>query len=205
MREKSLEMMKQIKNYIENFTIDSAGKKPTTREIGAAMGLSHVSVIRYLRMMDEAGLAVYRDGRIETDRLERMHGAPSFSRNYPEGISAGPGEDLEGIVDEYFPIAPFFLGGRKGEFFTLSVHGDSMVTAGIFTGDIVICQKAEEARPGQIVAAWIEGEGNTLKRLCLDEKGLYLRAENDSWPEEKRFFGRRFRIQGIAFKVVREL
>ena len=80
-----------------------------------------------------------------------------------------------------------------------------MTGAGIMPGDIVVSRAQEEARKGDIVAAWIEGQGNTLKKLCRDRQGFFLRAESPSYPGEKANFGRNFRIQGVAVTILKDI
>ena len=205
MRSKNRDLMNQIKDFVEEYAISNGGKMPTMRCIGEELGVSHVLVIRYLREMDELGMIYYRDGKITTDKLEKMLEVDELSKNYAEGISAGTGSYNEGVVDQYYAMPPVFVGGRQGKYFTLTVHGDSMVDAGIDPGDVVICKEQTNAEVDDIIVAWVDGEGNTLKRLCRDDDGLYLWAENNSWLTQKRDFGRRFSIQGVAIKVLKDI
>ena len=64
------------------------------------------------------------------------------------------GNQIEAIEhpDEYFPI-PSYLIPKGKDVFTLNVNGTSMINAGILDGDIVIVEKANTARNGQIVVA----------------------------------------------------
>ena len=80
-----------------------------------------------------------------------------------------------------------------------------MVDANIENGNIVIVRGELEARPGDIVVALVNGSSSTLKRYLKDGEGAYLWAENKSWPNEKRFYGRDFTIQGVAIKVVKDI
>ena len=111
----------------------------------------------------------------------------------------------DAYVEEYFPIPSSFLRGQKGKFYSMPVRGESMISAGISDGDIVIFNDKCEPNKGDIVVAYIDGEGNTLKRYCTDKKGSYLWAENDSWSNKKRMFGRKFTVRGIAVKVLKDL
>ena len=79
------------------------------------------------------------------------------------------------------------------------------VSAGIDSGDMVIIREQADAREGDIVASLINHNSSTLKRLCRDEQGLYLWAENDSWDDKSRFYGREFEVQGVAVKVVKDI
>jgi repressor LexA len=56
-----------------------------------------------------------------------------------------------------------------------------MEGAGILDGDWAIIDHAKEARPGSIVAAYIDGK-STLKRFCLRQGKPYLKAENARYP-----------------------
>lgn len=84
----------------------------------------------------------------------------------------------------------------------LHARGDSMTGAGIEDGDMVLIKKQEEAYPGQIVVAYVEGEGNTLK--TYKEKGgkAYLHPEN---PKYNDIPIRDCKIQGIAIKVIKDI
>ena len=48
------------------------------------------------------------------------------------------------------------LHGKSGSYFALHVRGDSMVNAGILSGDTIIVRKQSYAQQGQIVVALIE-------------------------------------------------
>jgi SOS-response transcriptional repressor LexA len=54
--------------------------------------------------------------------------------------------------------------------------------------------------------AFVEGKGNTLKRLSRNEHGeRFLFAENESWTKDERDFGTEFAVRGVAIKVMKDL
>jgi repressor LexA len=59
----------------------------------------------------------------------------------------------------------------------LQVKGDSMIDAGIFSGDYVIISKQYTASNGQIVAALIDDEA-TLKTFYKEKNYIRLQPEN---------------------------
>lgn len=65
--------------------------------------------------------------------------------------------------------------------FSMRVHGNSMVNAGILNGDIVIFEFEKELHSGAIVAALMDGE-STLKRYIKSKGKVYLMAENADFP-----------------------
>ena len=48
MRSKNKGLMEQIKTYAEEYAMSHGGATPSTRDIGAAFNMSHVSAYRYL-------------------------------------------------------------------------------------------------------------------------------------------------------------
>ena len=79
-----------------------------------------------------------------------------------------------------------------------------MIDAGIEDGDLVIIKNQNTATVGDIVAVLIDNK-STLKKIYKDSDGLYLWAENESWSDDERFYGREFSVQGVAIKVVKSL
>lgn len=206
MRSKNQDLMRKIKAYVEEYAMQHNGNAPSTTMIGDKFHMTRVSGYRYLKAMDELGMIIYRDGKVRTDKLDKINmRTGDLSENYIEGITAGTPVEIEGMVDEYFSMPPLFVDGQRGHFFTLIVKGDSMIDAGIDDGDIVICRKSEEANVDDIVVAYIRGSGSTLKRYCRDDDGLFLWAENNSWNADDRVFGREFDVQGVAIKVLKDI
>jgi repressor LexA len=64
--------------------------------------------------------------------------------------------------------------------FALRVRGDSMIKAGILSGDIVIIRQQLTFRDGDIVLALIDQEEATLKRLKRNIEKVGLFPENDT-------------------------
>ena len=184
--------------------MENGGSTPCMRDIGAAFDIHHTTAYRYLLAMDELGMIRYERGKIHTDRIDKMTGI-RFSPAYIGAIPAGSPDEIEAQVEEYVPIPLSFVDGRDGDYFVLKVSGNSMVSAGIDSGDMVIVRAQIEAHEGDIVAALTNGNGSTLKRVRYDGDGAYLWAENDAWPDEERNFGRDFSVQGVAVKVVKDI
>ena len=205
MLQKDRSLMERIKHFVEDYALTKHGNTPSMAEIGAKFNISRSGAFGYLKAMDKLGMIRYEDGVIHTDVIDEVAMPLRLCKGYVEGITAGAPNEVEGYVDSYFPIPPMFLDGRKGNFFTLKVTGDSMIDAGIDSGDIVICRESEEARVDDIVVAYIRGAGSTLKRFCQDDDGPFLWAENNSWSIDDRMFGRQFDVQGVAIKVLKDI
>lgn len=84
--------------------------------------------------------------------------------------------------------------------FALTCKGDSMVNAGIRSGDVVYIRKQEQVENGQIAAVRVGDEEATLKRFYFDGESVRLVAENPSCPTMS-FFGpeiEKVHIEGLA-------
>ena len=205
MRSRDRNLMEKIKAYVERYAMENAGSTPSNSEIGDEFSIGRVNAYRYLKAMDELGMIKYHDGRIHTDRIDKIAPIMEMSPSYMNTIPAGTPDEIEASIDEYVSIPSVFVGNQRGRFYILRVSGESMVDAGIESGDIVIIREGLEASPGDIVAALVGGNSSTLKRYLKDGEGAYLWAENRSWDDEKRFYGRDFTIQGVAVKVVKDI
>ena len=93
-------------------------------------------------------------------------------------ITAGnPIEAIEN-PDEYFPV-PIQLIPQNSEIFTLRVSGESMINAGIFDNDIVIIERKNTAKNGDIVVAMTDENEVTLKTFYKEKNYIRLQPEND--------------------------
>ncbi|MCX5701874.1 MAG: transcriptional repressor LexA, partial [Candidatus Omnitrophica bacterium] len=104
-------------------------------------------------------------------------------------IAAGPPnlayEDIHGYVDTH-DLLPRRI--AQENVFALRVKGESMVEAGIMEGDIAIIHKQAVARNGEIIAALLDNNEVTLKRLRHRNNATYLEAANKNYqPIHKDF------------------
>ena len=94
-------------------------------------------------------------------------------------ITAGsPIEAIEN-PDEMFAL-PSYLIPKNKEVFTLNVSGESMINAGILDGDIVIVEKRNTARNGEIVVAMTDENEVTLKTYYKEDGYFRLQPQNDT-------------------------
>ena len=84
--------------------------------------------------------------------------------------------------------------------FALRVRGDSMINAGILSGDKVVVRPQQTADDGQIVVARI-GDEATVKRLRRRNGQIWLMPENDAYEP---IDGTEAEIIGIVKSLVRD-
>ena len=118
-------------------------------------------------------------------------------------VPCGTPNFIDDNVEGYLEIPKSMLG--QGDFFVLRAKGDSMIDAGIKTGDLIIIKQQNYAEDGQVVVALTE-EGNTLKRLIWDNGRPRLHAENKAYSVQKQdIYPKQLTIQGIALKVIKDI
>lgn len=72
MRHKDEETKIAIKEYAEKYAADHFGNTPSTRTIGEKIGISNVSVLRYLQEMDAEGMVRYDGAVIHTEKIDQL-------------------------------------------------------------------------------------------------------------------------------------
>lgn len=91
----------------------------------------------------------------------------------------------------------------------LRVDGDSMIGAGIQSGDLVLIRQQPTADNGQIVACKVNGDEATLKRFHQQGEAVLLMPENPNYEPivvpAKDFDTGYAQIFGVAIEVKRKL
>ncbi len=124
---------------------------------------------------------------------------PFFEVGLPAGFPS-PAEDymerpldLHELLVEH-PTATFFV----------KVDGDSMIGAGMHTGDILVVDRSLPPQNGKVIVALLNGEF-TVKRLKIENKQIYLAPENPRYPVITVGAESDFQVWGIVTYVIHRL
>ena len=174
------EILDFIKVYVANH-----GYPPTVREIAKKLKVnspatihSHLNKLaekKYIKKDDSKNRAI--ELLVDNEYLnenESIVSIPLLGK-----IKAGlPIEAIENPND-FFDV-PSYLIPKNKEVYALNVSGDSMINIGIYDNDIVLIEKQNIARNGDIVIAMNDENEVTLKTF-YNEKGYFrLQPENDT-------------------------
>lgn len=189
-------------------TVADRGYPPSVREIGEAVGLSSPSTVHsHLSSLVKAG-AIRRDPT-KPRAIEVLEVAP-HTPDLPDDMRQVPlvGRIAAGTpilatedVEDVYPLPESLVG--SGPVFMLRVKGDSMVDAGILEGDLVVVRRQPDAEDGSIVAAMVQGEEATVKRLYRRNGKVVLHAENESYPD--MVLDDDVEVIGVVVSVLRRL
>jgi repressor LexA len=113
------------------------------------------------------------------------------------------GTPIEAIQQVSHNVAvPAAMLSAAGRHYALEVKGDSMIEAGINSGDIVVIQEQPTAQNGDIVVALIEGEETTLKTFRRRGTTIALEAANPAY-ETRLYQDHQVRVQGKLVGLIR--
>jgi repressor LexA len=211
-----------------NEKLKRSGISPSYDEMRMSLNLKSKSGIhRLISALEERGFIKrlpHKARALEVIKLPENAGAQDLYNNFSPKIIKG-GLDLNKIDDEEvfipvlgkiaagvpiealenqtenLPLSKSFLGSN--EYFALKVEGDSMINAGINTGDYVIIKKTNIAESGKIVVALIDDHEATLKRMRKKGPSIALESANPAY-ETKIYNNERVKIQGVLASLYRK-
>ena len=171
----------EILTYIKAQILER-GFPPAVREICDAVNLKSTSSVHsHLETLEKNGY-IRRDPTKpraieildDTFALTRreMVQVPIVGR-----VAAGEPILADQNIEEYFPIPVDYM--PNNDVFMLKVRGESMINAGILSGDYVVVEKQNTASNGDMVVAMIE-EGATVKTFYKENGYIRLQPENDN-------------------------
>jgi repressor LexA len=171
-------------------SIHDRGYPPTLREIGARMGIRSTNGVNdHLRALERKGYLTREDMKSRALRPTNL-GTPALADAGSEPandvdlveitvlgrVAAGlPLLAEEHVIDTVRIDRTLVRGGR--EVFGLKVHGDSMIEAGIMSGDYIFVKKQLTANRGDVVVALI-GDEATVKYYYPEKDHVRFQPAN---------------------------
>lgn len=171
----------EILEYIKNEILER-GFPPAVREICQAVNLKSTSSVHsHLESLEKNGY-IRRDPT-KPRAIEILDDSFQMLRremvNVPVVGTVAAGQPIlaEQNIESYFPVPAEYMPNEQS--FMLTVKGESMVNAGILSGDRVLVRKQSTAENGDIVVALID-DSATVKTFYKEDGYYRLQPENDS-------------------------
>jgi repressor LexA len=199
---------KQVLDFVARF-IEDNGYSPSYEEIARGLDLAslatvhkHISTLetkQYLkRGFNQSRSLDLGPKYIQEQRKHRQ----DTSLEVPLLGRIAAGAPVEAVEQRETVRFGDFLGNP--DVFALEVRGDSMIEDHICSGDLVLVEKANQAKDGDIVVALIEGTQTTLKRFYR-EPGDRVRLQPANSSLQPIFVaGKDLEIQGRLLAVLRK-
>jgi len=131
--------------------------------------------------------------------LSTRYALPVFLGRLPAGFPSPADDYIEGKLDLNrhlikHPAATFFV----------RVTGDSMIGAGIHSGDLLVVDRSLDAVDGNVIVAALDGE-LTVKRLFRQGEILRLLPANVAYQPIEILTQQSFEIFGVVTNVIHAL
>ena len=189
----------EILDYIKE-EILKKGYPPAVREICEAVQLKSTSSVHsHLETLEKNGY-IRRDPtkpraiEICDDNFQMVR-TEMVSLPVIGNVAAGAPILAEENVESYFPVPADMV--PAGDSFVLKVKGDSMVNAGIYSGDQIFVNACNTAQNGDTIVALID-DSATVKTFYKENGHIRLQPENDTMDpiivENCRILGKVFGI-----------
>lgn len=184
--------------------INAKGEPPTLDELRKNLGFQSMrTVSQYLETLERKGYIVrHKFSRRSIELRADEHDSPNHTISVPVVANVGC-DDLSVFAqeeaDEYVEVDPALA--RGGEIVAVRAVGDSMLDAGIHSGDYVLIRFTEEAENGDRVAA-IVGDMVTVKRLQRTSDATILYPESKDPKYKPIILRQNFKIAGKVLCII---
>lgn len=119
---------------------------------------------------------------------------------YLESVSAGFPSPADDYTEKSLDLNDLLIKNPAATFF-VRVSGDSMINAGMSSGDILVVDRSLDAKNNSIVIAVVNGE-MTVKRLSLKNGQVFLCPENPQYKPIKITSEMYFEVWGVVRSVI---
>ena len=159
---------KQVLDFIAGF-VDENHYCPSYEEIARGLNLAslatvhkHISVLESKSYL-KRGFNQSRSLEVTAKYLQELQRSKPPQMEIPMRGRIAAGAPVEAVEQSEMLNFADFAGGSNT--YALEVRGNSMIDDHICDGDVVLLEKAAEAKDGDIVVALVAGSDATLKRL----------------------------------------
>ena len=197
----SMKRQDEIEAFITDYRREY-GISPTMQEIADGIGVAKATVFHHLKNMETSGRLISVGGKRSYLTKAPLIEMPEDNIVPIVGrIACGSPILAQEDVEGYVRLPERIFG--SGTFFLLRAKGDSMIGAGIDSGDLVLIRQQSTAEPGQIVVALVnDNEEATLKRFYPEGHRIRLHPENEAMED---IYVEHCTIQGIAVHILKKI
>ncbi len=119
------------------------------------------------------------------------------------GISAGFPSPADDFKEQRLSLDRELIKNKEATFFA-RVSGQSMIGAGLDDNDLLIIDRSIAPANNKIAVCFLDGEF-TVKRLKVNNEGVWLQPENPNYPIIKITEANNFVIWGIVTNVIKKV
>jgi repressor LexA len=166
---------KQVLDFIANF-VDENGYCPSYEEIARGLELAslatvhkHISVLESKNYL-KRGFNQSRSLELAPKYIQEQRRQRPVLSEIPMLGRIAAGSPVEAV--EQREVLSFADYAGNGNTYALEVRGNSMIDDHICDGDMILLERVQEARDGDIVVALVGGSDTTLKRFYREPSNM---------------------------------
>ncbi len=192
---------KEILDFVCEF-IEVNGYSPSMEEIAEHFHFASLNaVFKHLEALERRGHLRRDPNCARSIQLSQCNAAGVQSLPLLGYVAAG--RPIEAVsTPETLQIPEDFL-PRRGSYYVLQVQGESMIDEHIQDRDYVLVESREDANPGDMVVALIDGENVTLKGYYRQGSQVRLQPANET-VAPIIVDAMRVKIQGVVVGIMRK-
>lgn len=197
----------KILDFIKS-EITQKGYPPSVREICVAVGLKSTSTVhshlkkleslRYIKKDPTKPRTIeVLDGKLKNNEKKKKN---EDTLDIPIVGSVTAGEPIIAVedIEDYLPLPKKMI--KSSDCFLLKIKGESMIEAGILDGDLILVNKTNSAKNGDIVVALLNDNESTVKRFYKEEDRIRLQPENSTMEP---IYATDVKILGVVKSLIR--
>ena len=201
---------KQILEYLTDY-ISKHNFAPTLSEIAKKFKVSSLATVHeHVKFLEDNGF-IKRSGDIRSKEMRIMSRpeVPEVENVYLSGQSIAvpllglitAGSPIEAVENKEEEIAVPAEITRGRPCYILKVRGDSMIESLIADGDLVVVEKTEYAKNGDMVVAVLDDGTATLKKFYKEKNFVRLQPSNKNYQP---IFAKSILIRGRVIGIIRK-
>jgi len=190
---------REVLDVIREF-IGRNGYSPSLEEVGKALGLSSVATVhKHVTHLVTKGYARRVWNQNRSIELTPGPDRPASAALPVAGLLAA-GAPIVTVPDGGTTPVPADLAPDGRKVHVLRVAGDSLVSAGMLDGDLVVVEERSEARDGETVIAVAVGGGASVSRFRREGDRIWLETGGES---DVALDPARVEVKGVLVGLVR--
>lgn len=177
-----------------------AGRKPQSGPFGEDTKVVRIPESKVPAV--KQWLKQLKEGLSDTifDSIEPPH--PMLLPLYGHKVAAGFPSPADDYIERQLDLNEHLIPHKEATFF-LRVSGDSMINAGIQSGDLLVVDRSIEPKNNKIIIAAVDGE-LTVKRLSIKRGKTWLLPENDDFSPIEVKDEQDMMIWGVVTSVIHQ-
>ncbi len=200
---------KEVLDFIAEYQVENDGVCPSYEEIARGMNLSSIATVyKHVSALQTRNYLTRRDNQSRSLQIaprflqEQRRNREKQALEVPVMGTIAAGQPVHAFEDQSTLSFSDYVGHK--DTYALRVRGNSMIEDHICEGDMILVEKAETARDGEIVVALVNGEEATLKRFYRESGEIVRLQPANAAMSPIRVPARDVAVQGRLLAVLRK-